>query len=70
MDHYFYWYGGHTEFIKLMEYYGMPRVHSLSIFAHFLGEKKTSRYISQEKGNHYYIQTQQNYLVFLITIFF
>ena len=27
----FYWYGGHIEFIRFKEYYGMPRGYSLSI---------------------------------------
>ena len=34
----------------------MPKGHSLSIYACFLGKKKTSLYISREKGDHYYIQ--------------
>ena len=38
----------------------MPRGDSLSIHARFLGKKRTSMYISQEKGDHYYIQTQHN----------
>ena len=29
----------------------------LSIYACFSGKKRTSMYISQEKGDHYYIQT-------------
>ena len=31
----FYHYGGHIEFITFKEYYGMPRGHSLSIYARF-----------------------------------
>ena len=58
----FYRYGGHIEFIRFKEYYGMPRGHSLSIYARFSGKKRTSLYISQEKGDHYYIQTRQNNL--------
>ena len=38
----------------------MPRGHSLSIYARFLGKKRTSMYISPEKGDHYYIQTRHN----------
>ena len=38
----------------------MPRGHSLSIYARFLGKKKSSLYISREKGDHYYIQTRHN----------
>ena len=30
----------------------MPRVHSLSIYARFSGKKRTSLYISREKGCH------------------
>ena len=33
----------------------MPRGHSLSIYARFSGKKRTSKYISQQKGDHYYI---------------
>ena len=36
----------------------MPRGHSLSIYARFSGKKRTSLYISREKGDHYYIQTR------------
>ena len=38
----------------------MPRGYSLSIYACFLGKKRTSLFISREKGNHHYIQTQHN----------
>ena len=38
----------------------MPRGHSLSIYARFLGKKRSSLYISREKGDHYYIQTRHN----------
>ena len=38
----------------------MPRGHSLSIYVHFSGKKRTSLYISREKGDHYYIQTRLN----------
>ena len=38
----------------------MPREHSLSIYARFSGKKRTSLYISREKGDHYYIQTRHN----------
>ena len=38
----------------------MPRGHSLSIYARFSGKKRTSLYISREKGVHYYIQTRHN----------
>ena len=37
----FYRYGSHIEFIRFKEYYGMPRGHSLSIYARFLGKKRT-----------------------------
>ena len=35
----FYRYSGHIEFIKSEEYYGMPRVHSVSIYERFLDKK-------------------------------
>ena len=38
----------------------MPRGHSLSIYARFSGKKRTSMYISREKGDHYYIQTRHD----------
>ena len=38
----------------------MPRGHSLSIYARFWGKKRTLLYISREKGDHYYIQTQHD----------
>ena len=38
----------------------MPRGHLLSIYARFSGKKRTSMYISREKGDHYYIQTRRN----------
>ena len=41
-------------------YCGMPRGHSLSIYSHFSGKKRNSLYSSQEKGDHYYIQTRHN----------
>ena len=37
-----------------------PGGHSLSIYARFSGKKRTSLYISREKGDHYYIQTRHN----------
>ena len=36
----------------------MPLGHSHSIHARFSGKKRTSLYISREKGDHYYIQTR------------
>ena len=42
----------------------MPREHSLSIYARFLGKKRTSLYISWEKGEHYYVQTWHNVFFF------
>ena len=38
----------------------MPKGHSLSIYARFSGKKRTSMYISREKGDHYYIQTRHD----------
>ena len=40
----FYRYGGHIEFIRFKEYYGMPRGHSLSIYARFSGRKAIMLY--------------------------
>ena len=48
----------------------MPRG-ALAQYLHArFGQKRTSLFISQEKGDHYYIQTQHNDLFFPITIFF
>ena len=37
---------------------------SLGIYARFSGKKRTSMFISREKGDHYYIQTRHNDLFF------
>ena len=66
----FYRYGGHIEFIRFKEYYGMPRRHSLSIYARFLGKKRTSLYIFREKSDHCYIQTRHNDLFFSLQSFY
>ena len=42
----------------------MPRGHSLSIYARFSDKKRTSLYISRERGDHYYIRTRHNDLFF------
>ena len=47
----------------------MPRGHSLSIYARFSGKKRTSLYISREKGDHYYIQTRHNDLFSYYNLF-
>ena len=65
----FYRYGGHIEFIKFMEFYGMPRVYFLSIFTRFSGKNRTSMYISREKRDHYYIQTRHNDVFFPLQSF-
>ena len=41
----FYQYGSHIEFIGFKEYYGVPRGHSLSIYARFSGLKRELQYI-------------------------
>ena len=53
----FYRYGGHIEFTRVKEYYGMPRGHLLSIYARFSGKKRTSLNISREKGDHFLLQS-------------
>ena len=65
----FYRFGGHIEFIRFKEYYGMHRGHSLSIYARFLAKKRTALYISREKGDHYHIQTRYNDLFFPLQSF-
>ena len=67
----FYRYSGHIEFIRFKEYYGMPRRHSLSIYAGFLGNMRTSMIVYRQKGDHYYIQTHGTTIFFAhFTIFF
>ena len=39
---------------------GCPGGNSLSIYARFSGKKRTSLYISRERGDHYHIQTRHN----------
>jgi len=46
--------------LDLKNNYGMRRGHLLSIYENFSGKKRTSMYISREKGDHYYIQTRHN----------
>ena len=65
----FHRYGDHIEFIRFKKYYGMPRGHSLSIYARFSGKKRTSMHISRDKGDHYYIQTWHNDLFFPLQSF-
>ena len=48
----------------------MHRGHSLSIYAHFSGKKRTSMYISREKGDRYYIQRRHNDLFSSLQSFF
>ena len=47
----------------------MPREHSLGIYACFSGKKRASIYISWEKGEHYYIQTWHDNLLFRLQSF-
>ena len=42
---------------------------SLDIYARFSGKKRTSMFISREKGDHYYIQTRHNDLFFPLQSF-
>ena len=47
----------------------MPRG-TRSVLRALFGKKRSSLYISQEKGDRYYIQTRHNDLFFSISIFF
>ena len=47
----------------------MLKGHSLTIYAPFSGKKRTSIYISREKGDHYYIQTRHNDLFSYYNLF-
>ena len=48
---------------------GRPGGHSLGFYTRFLGKKRTSLYISWEKGNYYYIQTWLNDLFYHYNLF-
>ena len=48
----------------------MPRGHSLSIYARFLGKKRTSVYISRQKGDILLHPSTAQRSFFRITIFF
>ena len=65
----FYQYCSHIEIIRFKEYYGIPRGHSLGIYARFSGKKRTSMYISWQKRDHHYIQTRHNDLFFPLQFF-
>ena len=47
----------------------MPRGHSLSIYARFSGQQRTSLNISREKGDHYYVQILHNDFFFHYNLF-
>ena len=66
----FYRYGGHIEFIRFKEYYGMHRGHLLSIYARFSAKKRTSLYISREKRRSLSHPNTVQRSFFPITIFF
>ena len=40
----FYRYGGHIEFDRFKEYYGMPSEHSVSLYGRFSGKKRQTRH--------------------------
>ena len=57
--------------LHLSSIMGCPGGHSLSIYARFLGKKRTSVHISPQKGDHlYYIQARYTIFFVPITIFF
>ena len=61
----FYRCGGHIEFIRFMEYYGMPRGHSLSILHRLFGQNENfNDNFYRQKGDHYYIQKGYDDLFF------
>ena len=65
----FYRYGGHIEFIRCKEYYGMPRGALAQYLRALLGQKRTSLYISREKT--IIISSKHGATIFFpITIFF
>ena len=48
---------------------GCPGGTRSDIYARFSGKKRTSTYISRQKGDHYYIQTRHNDLFFPLQSF-
>ena len=59
----FYRYGGHIEFIRFTEYYGMPRAqHSLSIYAHFMTKR--------ENFNVYFLAKRRSFKQYNIFFFY
>ena len=66
----FYRYGGHIEFIRFKEYYGMPRGYPLSIYARFSGKKRTLLYISRGKRRSLVHPNTTQRSFFPIAIFF
>ena len=55
--------------LDLRRIMGCPGGHSLSFYMRFLGKKRTSLYISWEKGDYYYIQTWLNDLFYHYNLF-
>ena len=53
----FYRKGGHIEFIRFKEYYGMPRGALAQHLRALWGQKENFLHISREKDDHYCIQT-------------
>ena len=58
-----------SNLLDLSSIMGCPGGHSLSIYARFSGKKRTSMYISRQKGDHHYIQTRHNDLFFSLQLF-
>ena len=65
----FYRYGSHIKFIRFKENYGMPRGALAQYLRARFEQKRTSRFISQEKGDYCYIRTQHNDLFFPLQSF-
>ena len=65
----FYLYGGHIEFGRLKEYYGMPRGHSLRYLRAFFVQKEKFTVYFSGRGDHYYIQARHNDLFFPLQSF-
>ena len=55
--------------LDLRRIMGCPGGHSLGFYTRFLGKKRTSLYISREKGDYYYIQTWLNDLFYHYNLF-
>ena len=66
----FYRYGGHIEFIRFKKHHGMPRGHSLSIYAGFRAKRELHCIFHGKRRSLLYANVAQRSLFFFITFLF